>query len=44
MKRSLDDIFYTVEQRTGVLLNSEQLDVMIDHVIEVAKARTDGRP
>ena len=44
MKRSLDDIFYNVEQRTGVLLNSEQLDVMIDHVIEVAKARTDGRP
>ena len=43
MKRSLDDIFYAVEQRTGVPMSSEQLDVMIDHVIEVAKARSDGR-
>lgn len=43
MKASLDDIFYAVEERSGVLINADQLDVMIDQVIEVAKARSDGR-
>ncbi len=29
----------TVEEQTGVLIKVEQLDLMIDQVIEVAKAR-----
>jgi type I restriction enzyme R subunit len=39
MKRALDDIFYAVEGRLGAPLRGEHLDVMIDRVIEVAKAR-----
>ena len=40
---SLDDIFYAVEKDRGVLFKAEQLDSMIEQVLEVAKARSDGR-
>ncbi len=43
MKSSLDTIFYAVEKRSGVQINSDHLDSMIDQVIEVAKARGSGR-
>ena len=43
MKRSLDDIFYAVEQRSGVLIDATQLDLKIDQGIEVAKSRHNGR-
>ena len=43
MRRGLDDLFYTVEEQTGALIEVEQLNQMIDQVIEVAKARSNGR-
>lgn len=43
MKRSLDDIFYAAEQRSGVLIDAAQLDLKIDQVLEIAKARANGR-
>ena len=42
MRRGLDDIFYAVEESAGVLIEAEQLRLMIEQVIEVAKARSYG--
>lgn len=43
MRRDLDEVPDVVELKYGALFDSEQLDLMIDRLIEVAKARSNGR-
>ena len=42
MRRALDDIFFEVEASAGALIEAEPLGLMIEQVIEVAKARSGG--
>lgn len=39
IKRLLDDSFIELEQATGAMIDTTQLDLMIDQIVEVAKAR-----
>ena len=40
IKRDLDHQLYAVEQATGLSFDLDQLDVLIDQVLEIAKARS----
>ncbi|MCB9162295.1 MAG: HsdR family type I site-specific deoxyribonuclease, partial [Caldilineaceae bacterium] len=40
IKRDLDTVFYEVERRTGVEFDMHDMDLMIERIIEVAKARS----
>jgi hypothetical protein len=42
IRRELDDLFYEVETHTGQLIAAEQLGLLIEQVIEVAKARSEA--
>lgn len=39
IKRQLDDGFIELERETGAVIDVTQVDLMIDQIIEVAKAR-----
>jgi type I restriction enzyme R subunit len=43
IRRGLDDLFYEVEAHTGQLIAAEQLGLLIEQVIEVAKARSEAQ-
>ena len=40
IKSELDETFYEVERLSGVEFATDELDLMLDRVMEVAKART----
>ena len=44
IKRQLDNHFYDVERASGATFDLAQLDVMIDQVVEIAKARDSRTP
>ena len=43
IRRDLDELFYEVEQATGIEIELDETDLIIDRVLEVAKARSRKR-